>query len=120
MRKRCFLQSKIHRATLTGVRIDYEGSISIDASLLEKAGILPFEQVDVYNVTNGERLTSYAIAGEPGQFCLNGAAAWKGKAGDLVIIAAYVWLEEAEIAGHAPRIVLLGPGNAQIDAGEAL
>jgi aspartate 1-decarboxylase len=114
MSARCFLRAKIHRATLTGARVDYEGSISIDEELLEQTGILPFEQVDVYNVTNGERLTTYAIAGGPGEFCLNGAAAWKGNVGDLVIIASFVWLDEAEIAEHKPRILLLGPGNQPI------
>jgi len=114
MSRRCFLHAKIHRATLTGARVEYEGSISIDSNLLDLAGIDPFEQVDVYNATNGERLTTYAIAGEPGQFCLNGAAALKGNAGDIVIIAAYVWLAPDEIKGHIPKVVLLGPGNALV------
>lgn len=108
---RCFLSAKIHRATITEARVDYEGSISIDTSLLERAGILEFEQVDVYNVTNGERLTTYAIAGKPGEIYLNGAAALKGAKGDIIIIASYLQLAPEEMAGHKPRIVLLGPGN---------
>lgn len=111
MAYRSFLSAKIHRATITEARVDYEGSISIDTCLLDRAGILPFEQVDVYNVTNGERLTTYAIAGGPGEICLNGAAALKGKAGDIIIIASYLQLAPEEIATHKPRIVLLSPGN---------
>ena len=111
MAYRTFLSAKIHRATITEARVDYEGSISIDSSLLERSGILPLEQVDVYNVTNGERLTTYALPGEPGQICLNGAAALKGNQGDTIIIASYLQLAPEEIAGHAPRIVLLKPGN---------
>ena len=111
MPMRCFLAGKIHRATVTEARVDYEGSISVDQKLLDQAGILAFEQVDVYNVTNGDRLTTYAIPGQPGQICLNGAAALKNHPGDLVIIAAYHWLDPEEIPGHKPKIVLLGPGN---------
>ena len=114
MSKRCFLNAKIHRARITQARVDYEGSISIDKDLLEEAQILPFEQVDVYNVCNGERLTTYAIAGEPGEFCLNGAAALKGKPGEIIIVASFVWLDEHEIPGHSPKIVLLGPDNTPL------
>lgn len=109
--QRTFLRAKIHRATLTGADIDYEGSISIDPELMRLARIAPFEQVDVYNIDNGERLTTYAIPGEPGQIRLNGAAARKGEAGHKVIIAAYAQLAEAEIEAHKPYIVLLDEGN---------
>ncbi|WP_319779469.1 aspartate 1-decarboxylase [Maridesulfovibrio sp.] len=111
MGSRCLLKSKIHRATITDANVDYEGSISIDVELLEKAGILPFERVDVLNVDNGERLTTYAIEGGPGEFCLNGAAAHKGKAGQKIIICSYTWLDEAELAHYKPQVVLLGDGN---------
>ena len=111
MPTRCFLSGKIHRATVTESRLDYEGSISVDQELLARAGILAFEQVDVYNVTNGDRLSTYAIPGDPGQVCLNGAAARRSQPGDLVIIAAFAWLGPEEIPGHKPRIVLVGPGN---------
>jgi len=108
---RTFLRAKIHRATITEANLDYMGSISMDPKLLAAAGIAPFEQVDVYNVDNGERLTTYAIEGEPGQICLNGAAAHKGEPGQRVIICAFALLREDEIGVHNPRIVLCGPGN---------
>jgi aspartate 1-decarboxylase len=109
--QRCFLSGKIHQATITEVNLEYVGSVSIDPELLRRAGILPFERVDVYNLDNGERLTSYAIEGEAGQICLNGAAAHKGAAGQRVIIATYAWLSDDEVAGHTPRVVICGPGN---------
>ncbi len=84
---------------------------SIDVDLLEKAGILPYERVDVLNVDNGERLTTYAIEGGPGEFCLNGAAAHKGAAGQKIIICTYTWLDEDELGLHKPKVVLLGDGN---------
>lgn len=111
MPTRCFLRSKLHRATLTGCDVAYEGSIAIDSALLKAADILPNEQVDVYNLDNGNRLTTYAIEGKPGEVCLNGAAALLAEPGQRVIICSFTWLDEGEIAGHAPRVVLLGPGN---------
>ncbi|WP_031478878.1 aspartate 1-decarboxylase [Maridesulfovibrio frigidus] len=111
MGSRCLLKSKIHRATITEANVDYEGSISIDINLLEKAGILPFERVDVLNIDNGERLTTYAIEGTEGEFCLNGAAAHKGKAGQKIIICTYTWLDDDELGLHKPKVVLLGEGN---------
>ncbi len=114
MSSRCFLRSKIHRGMLTGTHRDYMGSISIDPELLRLADIAPFEQVDVYNVDNGERLTTYAIEGEPGEICLNGAAALKGEPGHRVIIATFTWLQEEERKKHVPSVVLCGPGNVPI------
>lgn len=111
MALRNFLLGKIHRATITECDVNYEGSISIDPVLLKAAGIAPFEQVDVYNIHNGERLTTYAIVGNPGQICLNGAAALKGGVGQKVIIACYGLLSEDEIAGHTPRVVLVDETN---------
>lgn len=111
MAKRCLLRSKLHRATITEACLDYEGSISIDTDLLELAGILPYERVDVLNVDNGERLTTYAIEGKKGEFCLNGAAAHKGKPGQKIIVCTYTWLDDAEAILHRPNIVLLGEGN---------
>lgn len=108
---RTFLLGKLHRATLTGCEVEYEGSISIDSELLKAAGIAPYEQVDVYNVDNGERLTTYAIEGGPGEVCLNGAAALKGECGQRVIIACYGLLEPAEAAAHSPKVVLLDEQN---------
>ena len=106
-----FLKSKIHRATITDADLHYEGSISVSRELLEAADINPYEQVDIYNVTNGERFTTYAIEGREGQICLNGAAAWKGKAGDKIIIATYCLLEPAEVRGFKPRVVFVDEKN---------
>lgn len=112
---RTFLRAKIHHAILTGAEPDYIGSVSIDPALLQAADIAPFEQVDIYNVDNGERLTTYAIAGQPGEICLNGAAALKGEVGQRVIIAAYGQLAAEEIASQSPKIVICGPGNRQVN-----
>ncbi|MCR6655111.1 MAG: aspartate 1-decarboxylase [Opitutus sp.] len=109
---RTFLRTKIHRATVTKADVDYEGSISIDRALCRAAGLLEFEQVDVYDITNGERFTTYVIFGEPGQIQVNGAAANLVKVGDLVIIAAYATLEPQEIAQHRATVVLVGEKNA--------
>lgn len=111
---RCFLRAKIHRAMLTGADRAYIGSISIDPALLRAADIAPFEQVDVYNVDNGERLTTYAIEGKPGEICLNGAAACKGEPGQRVIIAAYGYLTSEELPTLAPKVVICGPGNVMV------
>ncbi|RQD74378.1 aspartate 1-decarboxylase [Desulfonatronospira sp. MSAO_Bac3] len=108
---RTFLQAKIHRATLTGACLDYEGSISVCPELLDISGIIPFEQVDVYNLDNGERLTTYAIRGEPGEIRLNGAAAHKGSPGQKVIIAAYCLLDSREQQEHVPSVVLVDGDN---------
>jgi aspartate 1-decarboxylase len=98
--KRIMLKSKIHRATVTEANVEYEGSVSIDADLMRRADILPYEQVDIYDCTNGERLTTYAIRGEPGsgEICVNGAAAHRIKPGDLVILCSYVQVDAAESA----------------------
>lgn len=106
-----FLLAKIHRATITGARLDYEGSISICPELLKASGILPYEKVEVYNLENGERFATYAIVGKKGEIALNGAAAHKGKPGDKVIIAAYTYLSGAEINSHSPKVVLVGEQN---------
>jgi aspartate 1-decarboxylase len=108
---RTFLRTKLHRATITAADPDYEGSVSIDRALCRAAGLLEFEQVDVYDITNGARFTTYVIYGEPGQVQVNGAAAQLVRPGDLIIIAAYGALAPAEIETHRPRVVLLGPGN---------
>jgi aspartate 1-decarboxylase len=111
--QRTMLKSKIHRARVTEACIDYEGSISIDAKLLEAADILEYERVDVYNISNGERFSTYAITGEPdsGVICLNGAAARKVSVNDLVIVCSYVTLEEAECRRHKPRMVYVDHSN---------
>lgn len=106
-----YLKAKIHRATVTDANLEYEGSISIGRELVEAAGLQPFEQVDVYNLTNGERFHTYVIPGAPGMICLNGAAAWKAKPKDLVIIASYCQLNEEEARAHKPRLVFVGENN---------
>ena len=111
--QRQFLSGKIHRATVTDAHIDYEGSITIDADLLKAADILPNEKVLIANLTNGARLESYAVAGEPGKgdICLNGGAAKHGKKGDLVIIMAFAVLNEEEVKKHKPRVVRVDSRN---------
>ncbi len=111
------LKCKIHRATITSCDLDYEGSISIDRELLEKAGLLPFERVDVVNINNGERLTTYVIdapAGS-GMIGLNGAAARKAMKGDKVIIVAYCQLDERQAKDHKPVVLLMDEGNKIAD-----
>lgn len=112
MRRR-LLKSKIHRATVTEANLHYEGSITVDPSLLEAADILRHEQVDVLNITNGARLTTYAIAGArgAGEICINGAAAHLVSEGDLVIIVSYADYDEAELVDYAPRIIVVDQDN---------
>jgi aspartate 1-decarboxylase len=107
------LKSKIHRATLTGADLHYEGSIAIDQSLLELADILPGEQVHVLNINTGDRLITYAITAPAGSgtVLLNGAAARLGAPGDLVIIIAYCDLEDAEARRFKPKVVLVDAKN---------
>jgi len=109
------LKCKIHRATVTGADLNYEGSVSIDPKLCDIAGLRPFEQVDIYNCNNGERFTTYVIYGEPGQVCLNGAAARKVHTGDIVIICAYATYNDAEAAAHQPRLVRVNAKNEPIE-----
>lgn len=110
---RTMLKSKIHRATVTEACLDYEGSITIDAKLLEAADILEYEQVDVYNINNGERFTTYAIGGPSGSgvMCLNGAAARKVAVKDLIIVCTYVRLEDAECRAHKAVNVFVDANN---------
>lgn len=107
------LKAKIHRAAVTGVEVDYEGSCGVDRDLLTAAGILGFEQVDVYNVTNGARLTTYAIPLAPGSaaITLNGAAAHLAAPGDRVIICAYGLCTPDEAARHEPVVVHVDAAN---------
>jgi aspartate 1-decarboxylase len=107
------LKSKLHRATVTHADVDYEGSLTVDARLLEAADVLPFEEVHVWNVTRGTRLRTYAMAGEPGSgvVCVNGAAAHLARPGDKVIIATFTQVDDDAASHHRPRIVLLDEGN---------
>ncbi len=110
---RAFLRSKIHRATVTHVDIEYEGSLSLDEDLMKAAGLAPFERIDVWNVSNGERFSTYIIRGGKGsrEVGVYGAAARRVKAGDIIIIAAYAYLEDNEIDSFSPKIVLMADGN---------
>ncbi len=105
------LKCKLHRATVTDADLNYEGSITIDRALCERARLLEHEQVDIYNCNNGARFTTYVIYGSQGQICLNGAAARHVHKGDLVIIAAYVDLDEEKAVQHQPCVVLLDSHN---------
>jgi aspartate 1-decarboxylase len=111
--RRLMLKSKIHRATLTGTELGYEGSVTVDAGLLEKADILPGEQVHVLNVTTGARFITYSIPAPRGSgaVVLNGPAARLGEKGDAVIILSYSELADSEARKIEPKIVLVGPGN---------
>ncbi|MCX5872979.1 MAG: aspartate 1-decarboxylase [Deltaproteobacteria bacterium] len=111
--QRTMLKSKIHRATVTGACVDYEGSVTIDSRLLEAADILEYEQVQIYNVSNGERFATYVIHGEPdsGVICLNGAAARKVSVRDLVIICSYVNLDDAKCRNHRATNVFVDKDN---------
>ena len=106
-------KSKIHRATITDSNLDYVGSITIDADLMRLADVVPYEKVQIANITNGERLETYAIEGEPGSgtIALNGAAAHKGKKGDLIIIIAYGQIEKVEAARFKPSLVYVDKHN---------
>ena len=108
------MKAKLHRATVTQADLDYEGSIAIDRDLLDASGILPHEQVDVLNITNGARLTTYAIEAPRGSKVIgvNGAAARLVQANDKVIVVAYCQMPAEEARNYAPTVVLLGDGNA--------
>jgi len=108
---RTFLRAKIHRATVTAADPNYEGSISIDRTLCRAAGLAEFEQVDIYDITNGARFTTYVIFGEPGQIQINGAAALLARPGDLVIVVAYAALAPEEIAQHRATVVQVDNQN---------
>ncbi len=105
------LKSKIHRATVTDANLNYEGSISIDPRLCEAAHLVPFERVEIYNCNNGERFATYVIHGKAGEICLNGAAARLVHRGDLVIIASYADMEQAEAFAHKPQLVMVDGTN---------
>ena len=119
MRRR-MMKSKIHRATVTGANLHYVGSVSIDTELMALADILPYEQVAVLDIDNGARFETYAIEGERGQVCLNGAAARLVQPGDKVIIITYADYDDAELEGYVPRIVHVDAGNGPISEDLAL
>ena len=119
---RIMLKSKIHRARVTDANIDYEGSITIDKKLLEEADILPYERVEVLNINNGARFSTYAIEGDrdSGEICLNGAAARLVARGDTVIILSYCHVAEAEARDFMPRLVYVDAKNAITETQRAI
>lgn len=116
------LKCKIHRATVTEVHLDYEGSCAIDEDLLEAAGMREFEQIHIWNVTNGERLVTYAIRGKrgSGMISINGSAAHKARKQDIVIIAAFAQMSDQEALGHAPRMIYVDAANRIKRIGDSL
>ncbi|MFW6051575.1 MAG: aspartate 1-decarboxylase [Myxococcota bacterium] len=112
MRRRMFL-GKIHRAVITHADLDYEGSVTIDADLLDAAGILEHEEIHVWNITRGTRLVTYALAGPRGSgvICVNGAAAHLNEPGDLAILATFGEMEDAEARAHEPKVVRVDERN---------
>jgi len=107
------LRGKIHRAVVTQAELNYVGSITVDTKLMEAAGILEYQMVQIVDVENGNRFETYTIAGEPGSgiICLNGAAARMVQTGDHIIIMAYAQLDENEVKGHKPNVVLVDEQN---------
>ena len=112
--QRTMLQSKLHRVTTTHAELHYEGSCAIDDDLLDAADIREYQAIDIYNVNNGERFSTYAIAAQrgTGTISVNGAAAHKARRGDLLIIASYATYTEAEVAKHQPDLVFVDANNA--------
>ena len=110
---RVMLRAKLHRATVTEADLHYEGSCGIDAELLERADIKEFERIELYNINNGERFSTYAIKAAPGSgaISLNGAAARRAQVGDLLIICTYAPVADDVVPHWKPRVVLLGEGN---------
>ncbi|HQY33615.1 aspartate 1-decarboxylase [Actinotalea sp.] len=116
---RTMMTGKVHRARVTAADLHYVGSITVDAELLAAADILPGQQVDVVDVTNGARLTTYALAGAAGSgvVCVNGAAAHLVHPGDVVIVIAYAQLPDAEARTYTPRVVHVDEDNRMVDRG---
>jgi len=114
--QRIMLKGKIHRARITDANLEYEGSLTIDQDLMDAADILEYEQIKIYNISNGARFDTYAIPGPRGggAICLNGAAARMGARGDLIIIVTYASYDGEEISRHQPRIVLVDRNNQAV------
>jgi aspartate 1-decarboxylase len=107
------LRSKIHRIAVTECDVEYEGSLTLDPVIMREAGMLPFERIDVYDVDNANRFSTYLIEGQPGsgECCVNGAAARLVQMGDKLILASYCTVEDEHVAAHAPFVVLVGEDN---------
>lgn len=113
---RCILRAKIHGATVTESNLSYEGSITIDSTILKKAGIISYEQVMISNLNNGERFETYVIPGKRGEICLNGPTARKGVVGDKIIIFCYSYFQDTMIKSFKPDIVFLDDRNRILTA----
>lgn len=115
---RTLLNSKIHRVAVTHCELHYEGSCAIDEDLLEAAGIVENEQIHVWNIDNGERFVTYAIKGQrgSGMISVNGSAARRAAVGDLIIIAAFAQVHEAQVPAHKPKLVFVDEANRQLAA----
>ena len=116
------LKSKIHRATVTDADINYVGSISIDKNLMESSNLLPYEQVQVLNITNGNRLDTYVIEGKrnSGEICINGAAAHLVHPGDLIIVVSYCNINHSDLPCHKPAVVHVDKKNSIIDVASSV
>src|ERR1043166_9417153 len=113
----CLFKSKIHRATITGGNVQYEGNMTIASDLMEKCGLIPYERILCSNMANGNRFETYAIPGDPGsgQIVLNGATAFQGKKGDLLTIMSFAHIAERDIKVWHPRVIVLGEDNCVIN-----
>jgi len=120
--QRTMLKSKLHRVTTTHSELHYEGSCAIDENLLDAANIIEYEQIDIWNVNNGERFTTYAIRAERGSgiISVNGSAARRASPGDLLIIASFALYEEAELAKHRPSLIYVDGKNRMVRTGHAI
>ncbi len=108
---RKILRVKIHSATVTDKNLFYEGSLTLDREIMEKAGLLPFESIWVYNLNNGARFETYLMEGEKGQVILNGAAARLGEVGDKLILVSYAWVEERDLLHFKTKVLYLDEKN---------
>jgi aspartate 1-decarboxylase len=110
---RQMLRSKIHRIAVTECNVEYEGSLTLDPAIMREAGMVPFEKIDVYDVDNANRFSTYLIEGRPGsgECCVNGAAARLVSMNDKLILASYCTVQDEDIAAHEPRIVVVGEAN---------
>ena len=115
--QRSLLKSKIHRATVTEADLEYEGSLTVDKNLMEAADLLPYEEVHIFNITNGHRFSTYVIEGERGSntICVNGAAAHLAREGDCLIVASFSYYDEKECENHTPRLIYVNEENNIID-----
>jgi aspartate 1-decarboxylase len=119
--QRQMMHSKIHRATVTGADLNYEGSIGIDEALMDQAGILPNERVEIYNISNGQRFATYAIVEQrnSGAIVMNGAAARCAAVGDLIIIVSYCLMDDAEARAHRPKVIMVNAKNEMVRGGRS-